>query len=384
MLLVVALALTACDVGWRDAVHRSRPPAAQVRIQAPQYTALTDDGYLVRRGTHRALLPHVGEAFRLNDGRLLLQVRHRPATCPGGVTGDCDRFPPRVLDLARNTLMRPPTVSDGAMTWPGQGVNRLEFGPHPNRLVSLAPDLTDRRTLRLPSHRGELAGEDFGRTFAETAQHRRRLDVRQGEGDEERTEEYGYLRLRGGRAAKVLAGRRMVALWVSADGRSLLGLQQIRGEPCGGCVVGQRIVEIDPSSGEIAATYGVPGDYREQWRVDRIDKVGDRVAVRYAGRCVSGVLGCHERQYGTWVYDDRGWNVVPGSTRQVTWWQGRDDRVVATVLSTKDTYGDGLRLSWVHEGTRQSLEGDLFRVDRTRDPVDGRTTVAGGLLRPLP
>lgn len=116
----------------------------------------------------------------------------------------------------------------------------------------------------------------------------------------------------------VLVDKRIVDLRLSADGSSLLAVQQKTGAPCGGCVVSQQIVEINPRTGRLGGHYGVPDGYQKSWRVDRVDKVGDVVAVRY--------VATNGTPIGTFTFDGT-WSKVKGSDQVEQWWQGPDRRI---------------------------------------------------------
>lgn len=187
---------------------------------------------------------------------------------------------------------------------------------------------------------------------------------------------HGVLRIEGDELTNVQVGANVVGHYLSADGSGLLGLRQVDGEPCGGCVVAQDVVEIDPATGEVAAEYGVPDEYDEQWRVAAMDKVGDRVAVRYYD-AVGTRRGMRYEQRGTWVYDGD-WSMVEGSDRELSWWQGAG-RVVARPAPAETRRGDGWDLFWVAGGTETPLPGELAVFPQG---VPSGGAVAGQLLPP--
>ena len=155
----------------------------------------------------------------------------------------------------------------------------------------------------------------------------------------------GLLRIVDGETTEV-ATFGIVDLWPSADRAALLALRQVDGEDCGGCVVPQEVVELDPGTGEVVRNYGMPDGYDDSWRVVALDKVDDRVAVRFYepeptdGRPAGAGAG-------TWSYDGS-WEVVEDNDTVTTWWQagGR--------LEMRD---DGL--VWVSGEDETSLPGDL-------------------------
>ena len=82
--------------------------------------------------------------------------------------------------------------------------------------------------------------------------------------DDFRTD-HGALRLEDGEAVEVLRDQPVVDFLPSSDGAALLMLTQDNGddETCGGCVVRQRVVELDPATGEVAREYTMPPCYTE-------------------------------------------------------------------------------------------------------------------------
>ena len=378
---VVLVTPASCGLlGQKSTVYRSRLPAVQTRLDPPQYLApLRGDTVVLRRGEHERTVRRLDHSLWLTDGRLLMATRQRPPRCPGGVTGECDRTLSRVLDVATGERTVGPRALTEALTFPGQGLYRVNSMSTDRRIDSYAPDLGDPRVIRVPGYDGphrDQEGQRFTNARAQTVGGSTYLGY--SDGTEDETEEYGYLRYRHGRWTKVLRGQRMVALFVSHDGRALLGLQQRRGEPCGGCVVDQRIVELDPVTGRIAASYGVPPGYRKAWRVLAMDKVGDRVAVRYEERCVSGEEGCHPLQRGTWAFDG-GWTMEPKSNRTIRWWQGRNSQVQARSLRGRRDASEGFQLWWVHDYHQTRLRADLSGANAL-ETVD----IPGSLLRPAP
>lgn len=112
--------------------------------------------------------------------------------------------------------------------------------------------------------------------------------------------DHGLLRVQGERITPALRNRPLVRLWPSHDGSALLAIMQDNGEDedCGGCQVEQKVVELDPATGEIAADYGTPPGYTRDWRISALDKVGRVLAVQYVVR--DGESG---GSYQTWTYD---------------------------------------------------------------------------------
>lgn len=372
LLAVVACLSTGCALFDDDPeqVFSSAEEAVEVSYEAPQYAIESRRSLYVRRGETDQLLRRTFATTWLNDGRLLGRAgrKHWDNGCVGY---ECWKFWPVVIDPARGAPTRVPgmPLALALPALPRWSLDLLGTGRR-QQLVSFSPDLAERTVTGLPPYDGPegYTQRDYGggHTVGDATYLRFSDTI-----NEESTEEYGYLRVRDGEVDKVLVGERIVALWVSDDGRALLGLRQRKGEPCGGCVVEQEIVEIDPASGEIAATYGMPDEYDESWRVHRIDKVGDVVAVRFEGGC--GRMPCLARELGVWIYDGD-WSMVEGSDRARTWWQGPEDRIELR----HGRRPASARLVWVHGDEERELSGRLLRDGWLVEPL-----VPGSLLRPV-
>ncbi|TNM36432.1 hypothetical protein FHP29_20035 [Nocardioides albidus] len=117
--------------------------------------------------------------------------------------------------------------------------------------------------------------------------------------DDTRTD-HGLFRIEGEEITQALRNEPLVRLWPSFDGAALLAIMQDNGEDedCGGCKVEQKIVELDPDTGEIAADYGMPPGYARAWRISSLDKVDRTVVVQFVVR--PGESG---GSYQTWTYD---------------------------------------------------------------------------------
>jgi hypothetical protein len=348
-----------------DAVFDSTAQAVSVTTRPPQLATVVPGGMLVTAGRHRHVVPHAVSARWLPTGKVLLAIERKEPDYIAQVY--------RLYDPVRRVFTGK-TIA-GQMELPNDPTQDVAFLDG-DRLLRWNHALTHRAVVRLPTKPTEKGkGGEVVRSYAAQpvtvggATFLRFSEVE----DEEETLAYGVMRIdRDGSTADVLKGRRITRLRVSRDGRSLLAVQQHKGEPCGGCVVKQDVVEIDPASGQIAATYGTPPGYTKQWRITRLDKVGSTVAVRYEGICVTGDLACIPKQYGTWTYHDRRWSKVAGSERTETWWQGRNDRVVRRA----DRNVLRAPLSWLHGDTRTRLDGVLADEDGAAGAI------AGGLLRP--
>lgn len=347
-----------------DAVFDSKVLSVPLTVAPPQAATVVPDGILVTYGGVGRVVPHAVGARWLPTGKVLVAVERKE---PGHVAQTY-----RLYDPLGGTFIGSPI--EDQLDMPNDPITEIAFLDG-NRLLRWDLALTKRHTVKLPTKARAKGSGVVVRSYAgdpvtlEGATFLRFSEVE----DEEETLAYGVMRVdRDGSTSDVLQGERITRLRVSADGRSLLAVQQRKGEPCGGCVVRQDVVEIDPATRKIVGTYGAPSGYTKQWRITRLDKVGATVAARYEGICVTGDLTCIPRQYGTWTYRDGTWSKVAGSERVETWWQGSDDRIVRRAdRNPLDT-----PVEWLHDGERERLAG--FLVDEDNDTGH----VAGGLLRP--
>jgi hypothetical protein len=347
-----------------DAVFDSTSPAVAVRIKPSQTATVVPGGMLVTAGRQHHVVPHAVSARWLPTGNVLLAIERKE---PGYIAQVY-----RLYDPVRGAFTGS-TIKD-QMELPRDPTIDVAFLDG-DRLLRWNPALTRREVVRLPTKPTAQGKGEIVRSYAAQpvtvggATFLRFSEVE----DEEETLVYGVMRIdRDGSTSDVLTGERITRLRVSADGRSLLAVQQHKGEPCGGCVVRQDVVEIDPASGKITGRYGAPPGYTKEWRITRLDKVGATVAARYEGICVSGDLACIPKQFGTWTYRNRKWSKVAGSDQTETWWQGRGDRVVRRA----DQNVRRTPLYWLHDGRRTRLGGVLVDEDGNAG------SVAGGLLRP--
>ncbi|KQV76613.1 hypothetical protein ASC61_17290 [Aeromicrobium sp. Root344] len=366
VVLGIALAVTLYVRGddATDAVFDSQASAVPSTIVPPQTATVVPSGMLVTAGDQHHVVPHAVGARWLPTGQVLLAVERKE---PGYLAQVH-----RLYDPVRGTFSG--STITGQLDLPDDATTSISYIDG-HRLLRWNLALTTRHVVTLPTKPRSKGSGEVVRSYAarpvtvDGATFVRFSEVE----NEEKTLSYGVMRIAAdGSTSDVLKGDRITRLRVSADGRSLLAVQQHRGEPCGGCVVRQDVVEIDPADGKIVGTYGAPPGYSKQWRITRLDKVGGTVAVRYEGSCVTGDLACIPKQHGTWTYRDGAWSKVAGSERTETWWQGRDDRIVRradrNVLKTP--------LEWLHDGRREGLDGFLADADNNTGDV------AGGLLRP--
>ena len=366
VLVGIALAVTLYVRGddVTDEVFESDVPALQPTIAPAETATVLPGGMMVTYGGVGRFVPHAVGARWLPTGKVLLAVERKE---PGYVAQTYRLFDPLRGDFTGSPIK-------DQLDLPNDTTTDIEFLDG-QRLLRWDLALTKRDVVNLPTKAQAKGSGEVVRSYAaqpvtiDGATFLRFSEVE----DEEETLAYGVTRVAAdGSTSDVLKGDRITRLRVSADGRSLLAVQQHKGEPCGGCVVRQDVVEIDPDDGKIVGAYGAPAGYTKQWRITRLDKVGSTVAVRYEGICVTGDLACIPKQYGTWTYRDAEWSKVAGSERTETWWQGRDDRIVRRA----DRNVRREPLYWLHDGERASVDG--FLADEDNHTGD----VAGGLLRP--
>jgi hypothetical protein len=388
--LVLAFGLWTVMHRGSDAVFQSVVAPVDTTIVAPQYAAQMErrldanpTGLIVRAGTYTQRVPTALAGVWLDDGRYLVsQVRN--VRCPSDDEGTayCSDWDGAVLDPRTGRMAAIPGVTDPkSLELPGEAVHRVNLAvgeatsdAPAEALLAFPADLTAPQRLRLPGYDGNnrsMRRDTQRRVFSIGDWDYVRYSDNDGE---DATESYGYLRrsVGSGRWQKVLVDQRLVAIWVSRDGRALLGLQQKRGEPCGGCATAQQIVEIDPEKGEIVGSYGVPDDYDKSWRVAEIDKVDDRVVVRYVHRRNI------PQNLGVWQYDGS-WELVPGTDGPFTWWQGPDDRIEARPMDVEPVIEDlvPFELFWVHGKTRTRLAGQV-----APDAIASWQGIPGSLVAP--
>lgn len=353
------------DLFSEDAVLDTGIEPATLSHDGPTYMALRGRTLLVRDGSDVQRLPRARSVGWLPDGSALVDLSPRrplvrvvdPATGPTGPTRRFWEDPSRAV-----------TQVNELETYPRYRLRTFDLSLARLEVVELPPtdnpDATPENELER-NYFGAVPTID-GVTF-----------VKWSDGSEWYEDgDHGVLRIEGDDQTNVLVNESVVGLYLSADGTGLLGLRQSSGEPCGGCVVEQDVVEIDPATGGIGAEYGMPDDYDRSWRVTAMDKVEGRVAVRFK-EAIHRRGGLTYEQRGTWVYDGD-WAMVEGSDRELTWWQG-EGRVVARVDETERRPADGFDLFWVHDGTETPLPGELSSFP-AGEPVEG--SVAGQLLPP--
>ncbi len=367
--VIVALSLTAVACGavpgsGSDPVVPSAMEPIPVRTPpGPAYTSQAITGNrpstsVVVAGSTTDLRP-VSDADWLPDGRLLVQRRsYERSGRDIGVTGTRALL----VDPATGTVVR--AVPGGFLADWGVTPEAITARTD-DRLVVYAPDLTERRVVRVDASSVEsdqVEGPDHPFSIFHAAY---TLDgvtwVQWGVNSEDDTRtDHGVLRIEDGRVTEVLRNQPVVSLVPSHDGAALLVLMQDNGEDedCGGCVVEQRVVELDPTTGDVAADYGVPDGYDRSWRVEALDKIGEQVVVRFA-------LGEAETR------------TDPGVTRQ-TWVYDGDWRHLDELDGTRTTWQDGGRLVWTQLETRRDEgEGAAYRLEWIPDDGPSEVLVDG-------
>ncbi len=347
-------------------------------VVGPTYAAATPAGLLVRSGGDERVLADADQARWLPGGTAMVDRSRRSISL-------------ELLDVESGDLVPERPVRVPGFDLPGRAVtqvNVLDSLREPAVLTAYTPELERLWSRELPDTDNPVADDiaELRRSYYNVVPTIDGATFVQWHDSAEDYEggDFGIARIEDGELDNVLLNKRIVALYVAADGAGLLALRQADGDPCGGCVVDQEVVEIDPATGEIAREYGVPEEYVEDWRVAAMDKVGDRVAVRFTETAwrenpmdpddVAPVTV----QRGTWVYDGA-WSMLEGSQDELTWWQG-EDRVVARPAPREGDARDGFRLFWLHDGVEEPLPGDL---DSSAGPRYRAGSVAGQLLPPV-
>ncbi len=233
------------------AVFKATVPPVPVTVTPPEAATVVPGGMQVTGGGQSRLVPNAVFARWLPTGRVLLSIERKE---PGYVSQVY-----RLYDPVYGTFSGAP-IGD-QLDLPKDPTTDLAFLDG-RRLLRWDLELTDREVVRLPGKpRTKGSVGDVERSYAAdpvTVGGVTFLRFSEVE-NEEKTLAYGVTRaVADGSTSDVLKGQRITRLRVSADGRSLLAVQQHKGEPCGGCVVRQDVVEIDPANGKIAGTYGAP------------------------------------------------------------------------------------------------------------------------------
>lgn len=362
--LVLAFGVSGCGDEAGEEVFASVVEPAEVSVVAPQYAADLGErgqGVLVRRGAEERRFANGHRGIWLNDGRVVV-ARDVSASCPGRQDDppSCGPDSGRVLDLDRGTERPVPGLPARArLAVPLDGASPTATRVHllvseptsdapVETVYSFTAGLRDPVKMQEPDFPADRQYyvKGFGRRISSIgAWDYRSFSV----GDEESTAHEGYLmREAGGPWEKVLVDEGIRDLWVSRDGAALLGVQRVDPEQdCDGCDRPEQIVEIDPRSGKVAATYETPEDYAKTWRVAEIDKTGDRVLVRFLK---------NQENLGVWEYDGT-WSKVDGTDGAVVYWQGPDDRLEVVPSDSAQIDAPPYALDRVRGGERTRLPG---------------------------
>jgi hypothetical protein len=379
-LLVLLPMLAACGVlgGNGDGVYDSAVEPVALELAPPTYAAATDRGLLLRSGDTQRLLPKASEVEWLPGGRALVYVGSRM----------------RLWDPASNDLGPPVTLWNSGETLlaPGPGdlkrsvtqvdVSHERLVRHEGKAPAIGDVLTAYDLDLNVRWRADLPGPDPIKGVPTEYLERTYLQGHTVDGftylwwsdfdgsGEESDPHYGLLRVDadGQVLDHVQVNQRIKSVWLSSDGAALLATRRVSGHPCGGCQATLELVELDPRTGDVVGEYGMPEAYDEDWDVTDVDKVGDRVTIRfneYTEELVRGEeLGRYQLR-GTWIRDDDGWSLLEGSEFEISWWQGPDDRIVARPIEKRDRNngydpGTNMRLYWVHGDQERPLPGRML------------------------
>ena len=337
--LALALVLSGCSAGG-DAVIDSSLPAGELSVpDGPAY--LTQqlgrrayDWTVVVGGVSRDL-GSLEDARWLPDGRVLVRSSGTQLQIIDPVTGDVE---------ARARAVGQWGVTPEAIT---------VRHDRRNRIVVYSSNLTKPQVIEIKD--SAIETDQLVKFEAELSIHHAAYTlagvtwVQWGVNSENDTKtDHGVLRIEDGEPTEVLRDEPVVSLIPSRDGAALLVLMQDNGasENCGGCVVEQTLVELDPATGEIAAEYGMPDGYERFWRVEAVDKVGSEMVVRFAiGEAEEAGDPGVTRQ--TWTYDGD-WTRRTELDETRTWWQG-EGRLQWTQLDTRRDEGEhaAMELTWL-------------------------------------
>ncbi len=353
--LVFALVLTGCATGGGDPVVESSLPAHDTASPAgPAYLA---ERLVGRRFQWAAVvdgdpvdLGSLDEARWLPDGNVLAS---RSTYKRSGREFSSTGRSLQVLDPATGELI-------------GQRVGGGDWGVTPeaitvrheqrNRIFVYSNDLAKRRVIDVPDSAVETDQIDPFEAEFHIHHAAYTLDgvtwVQWGINSEDDTlTDHGVLRIEGSEFTEVLRNEPVVSLRPSSDGAALLVLMQDNGESenCGGCVVEQTLIELDPVTGKVAAEYGMPDGYGRSWRMETVDKIGAEVVVRFAiGEAEEeGEAGVSRH---TWVYDGD-WTRRAELDETRTWWQqgGRLEWRQVETLRDEGEFAQ-MELRWLPDG----------------------------------
>lgn len=402
--LLASSSVSACAVtdlfGGGDVFTSSVAPT-DLGLAAPTLATGVKDGLLLRSGDTQLTVRHATSASWLPGGRALVRF-------------DTPRTHTRLWDPSTNTLGPDVPVLDpnrsvtgiavlGRSNPPGDLPEDEPVDPTPlwNEKARLTVyDLTGKEQwhadLPLTDNPDADKGNELERSYLTAHVIDGATFLAWHDGSEWYEDgDYGLLRVGpGGKGfTNTFVGNGLKSMWLSADGSALLATRRPHAKPCGGCQVKLELVEIDPATGELAAEYGMPDAYTKNWDVLEVDKVDGKVAITFDEAVYDPTYDLQPKLRGTWVLDDDGWSMVPGSDRERSWWQGPDDRIVAVPIPPSETYFDEkYTYWWEHAGKRTRLRGvtsaDWSVVERYPGGESERThygsnaSIPGQLLRP--
>ncbi len=334
LVLTVGLLTTACA----DPVPESTLTGVKESISGPAYVGQTYDGgqprWTVVAGNRvRALDSGVNALTWQPDGHLLVW-RMRSLSSLDPATGN-----------QRGRYRLKSSIYDAGTT---PGSVTLREGQ--TALVVLTPDLRVRRRITVPSTAVQTDQIGDGAEFHLHHQPLTLDDVTWTQwsinSEDDTLTDHGVLRIERDQIVEVLRNQPVVSLRASSDGRALLVIMQDNGESqnCGGCAVEQKVVELDPATGRISADYEMPPGYTRHWRIERVDKVGRRIAVQF--RIGEAGEGPHPPRWQTWVYDGRWTELSQRRDRRVIWQAGGRMEWRQTDLSVDEGEGASYQLLW--------------------------------------
>ncbi|QYJ03226.1 hypothetical protein KUV85_12885 [Nocardioides panacisoli] len=370
LLLALAVVATSASCGLiasLDEVYDSTVEPVDLALPAPTVAVATRDGLLLRAGEVRRLEKRATAVEWLPEGRAIVYYRDgvrlwEPAT---DELGPLRRLVPGELPVGPRDIKRSVTQVDVTVSSFGEE-GATDDGTD---LAAHDLDLGLRWQVDLPGVQHLDDDEVFDATrsygFGHTIDGITYLPWSEYDATgEESDPHYGLLRVGPGGEVldEVQVNERIKSMWLAADGSALLATRRTSGDPCGGCQVELELVELDPATGAVVAEYGMPSDYGKEWDVADVDKVGDRVAMRFhefRDPDDEDDPSTTELMRGTWVLDDDGWTLLEGSTEEITWWQGPEDRIVARVADRPGTENLDYDLVWLHDGEETPLRGRI-------------------------
>jgi hypothetical protein len=354
--LGLALAVSACTA---DVVPSPLPPSPVATLPGPAYAlvpidASTGPASVVVGGDERRLGKGVAEARWTPDGHLLV-ARLAPR--------NSFAYDLSLLDPATGEVLASRRTSSDLGVTPEAVTMRASFR---NRLTVLSPDLEVVSRIRVDESAVETDQLDDDAEFQLYGTPYTLAGVTWvpwgvNSEDDTRTD-HGVLRIEDGVPTEVLRNQPFVRLQPSSDGATLLAVMQDNGEDesCGGCIVEQTLVELDPATGEVAADYGTPPGYTRFWRIEELDKTGNHVVVRYRVGESGEAREAGESpgpEWQTWIYDGD-WRHETSSDGTRTSWQD-GGRLVwrQTDLGRDEGEGAAFELTWFAPG---STDGEVL------------------------